>query len=896
VRRGALLAGRYELMERLGRGGMGEVWSGRDRRLQRRVALKLLELGDGVEPDLPARFEREAVAAAQINHPNIVALHDRGVHDDLLFLVMEKVEGESLGALVDRAGALPLDHALDLGEEICAGLEAAHGAGVVHCDIKPHNVMLTADGRAKIVDFGIAGFLRANPSLVRTSQLAPAGTPEFAAPEQFDERGDERSDLYALGGVLFAMLTGRPPFRGANPWAVMAVKQTEDAPRLEDLRPGVPPRLAELVAALLAREPAERPPTASEVRGRLRLLRSAADAAPPPDPRRPHPGLGARQTRLIDSATDAAAQVNDPDTRARLLARIQEEVATADPALARSIAERIEDQLRRDQALLRIAALNGDIDDAVRIARRPAFENLGGLALAAAVDDLAGLDRAQRLALLDRAEPLIPKDVPDTDTAIAVAAHIARLWCDLDFPRAAGWLDRVQQQLIHLEGPDGPEFADVCRLVDSLTRHDPARARVLAAHLLRAAGTPPMDSHHPPGRSLALAKCADAVRTVDPDSAELLVDLAERTAAELSDPPARDRALREIAEELAAADPERAEHIIRVVTDGFRIGVVWEELLGTAAESCPGRIPHLIDVAVQSLPAMPPGLAGEAEQHEPAAMRRGFLRRRLRPAHPSRPRPGRPGSFGRDQSIADVATAIAPFDPARADMVAAQVRHQYVRIQMLAGMARTAAATSPGQAVSWLRSAHREAAACGALTDGTLTDGTVTHGARTVRDTALLELVAAAAALEPALARRIAGEFLGQPRIDQASAHTLATLANHLTDADAGMAERLVDLAIDQRSLDDADHHQIARALIGLAARAEATDPARGARLLHRAQQAAHAISVQHWRSDVWSDAAALLDHAPATAAQLVAQYHGHDRDDMLQHIVPALTAAARAG
>ncbi|MEV5385632.1 protein kinase [Streptomyces sp. NPDC052721] len=275
---GELIAGRYELLKRLGRGGMGEVWAARDRTLHRDVAIKLLDLDGAGHPELPQRFEREAVAAAQINHPNVVALHDRGVHEDMLFLVMEKVEGATLSEHIYTEQPIPLARALEIAGGICTALAAAHQAHVIHYDIKPQNVMLTPDGRVKVVDFGIAGFVQATFTVARSSQLTPAGTVEYGAPEQFlTERGDERSDLYALGGVLFAMLARRPPFTGHNGIAVMRRKLDEEAPRLDSLRPDLPTQLTALVAELLQRDPDRRPQSAQQVHERLRQLQAAFD-------------------------------------------------------------------------------------------------------------------------------------------------------------------------------------------------------------------------------------------------------------------------------------------------------------------------------------------------------------------------------------------------------------------------------------------------------------------------------------------------------------------------------------------------------------------------------------------------------------------------------------------
>ncbi|MFF9507990.1 serine/threonine-protein kinase [Streptomyces sp. NPDC014724] len=278
MERGELIAGRYELLKRLGRGGMGEVWAARDRALHRFVALKLLDLGGAGHPELPQRFEREAVAAAQINHPSVVALYDRGVHEDMMFLVMEKVEGATLAEHIHAESPLSLARALEIAGGICTALVAAHEADVIHYDIKPHNVMLTPDGQVKVLDFGIAGFIQATFSVARSSQLTPAGTVEYGAPEQFlTERGDERSDLYALGCVLFAMLARQPPFTGHNALAVVRRKLDEEAPRLDSLRPDLPAAVTALVAELLQRDPGRRPHSARLVHELLQQQLAALD-------------------------------------------------------------------------------------------------------------------------------------------------------------------------------------------------------------------------------------------------------------------------------------------------------------------------------------------------------------------------------------------------------------------------------------------------------------------------------------------------------------------------------------------------------------------------------------------------------------------------------------------
>lgn len=183
---------------------------------------------------------------------------------------MEHVEGASLADYVRGHGPLVLDRALEIAQEICAALVAAHQANVVHYDIKPSNVMLTASGSIKVVDFGIAGFTHTHTFTVApTTGLSPVGTAQYGAPEQFlDRRGDERSDLYALGSVLFALLTGQPPFGNGSALSVIRRKLDEQAPRVTALRTDIPAPVARLLADLLQRDPDDRPATATAVHQR----------------------------------------------------------------------------------------------------------------------------------------------------------------------------------------------------------------------------------------------------------------------------------------------------------------------------------------------------------------------------------------------------------------------------------------------------------------------------------------------------------------------------------------------------------------------------------------------------------------------------------------------------
>ncbi len=211
--------GPFEIVAPIGRGGMGEIYRARDMRLNREVALKMLPDASATDEDTLQRFERETRAVAALNHPNILAIHDTGMHKDLPYAVTELLQGETLADRL-RSGPLAAPRATEIASQIAEGLSAAHAMGVIHRDIKPDNIFLTNDGRAKILDFGIARI--ENPAL-RTGKFAQSastssssfvvGTAGYISPEQVrGKRADPRSDIFALGAVYFEMLTGRRAF------------------------------------------------------------------------------------------------------------------------------------------------------------------------------------------------------------------------------------------------------------------------------------------------------------------------------------------------------------------------------------------------------------------------------------------------------------------------------------------------------------------------------------------------------------------------------------------------------------------------------------------------------------------------------------------------------------
>jgi serine/threonine-protein kinase len=256
---GQVFADRYEVQAPLGRGGMGAVYLVRDRQLDELVALKLLTLDSERAVE---RFRREVRLARRVTHPNVARTHDLGDHQGTHFLTMEYVRGNALDRVLEN-GALPAQRAVDIATQIAAGLEAAHAAGVIHRDLKPANVLIADDGRVVITDFGIARPARDDTHTHETGALV--GTPHYMAPEQVLGRPvDARTDVYALGIILFELLTGRLPFDADTPIAAALVR-TQDAPLDPRSLASVPDPLAELVLRCLAREPEARPPRAAAV-------------------------------------------------------------------------------------------------------------------------------------------------------------------------------------------------------------------------------------------------------------------------------------------------------------------------------------------------------------------------------------------------------------------------------------------------------------------------------------------------------------------------------------------------------------------------------------------------------------------------------------------------------
>jgi hypothetical protein len=260
VESGDVLAGRYRLGRVLGRGGMGAVWLGRDETvLDRDVAVKVLH-ETSADATAVRRFQKEAATLAGLQHPGITVVHDAGSHEGHLFLVMELLQGADLARLAaGHPRGLPLGTVLDLTRQTAEALAAAHSRGVIHRDLKPANLFLQDDGRVKICDFGIARGADTTSTLTESGRVV--GTPAYMSPEQCQDLPlDTRSDMYALGCVMYELLTGEPPFSPRQPlYALLRQHAESAAPPVAGRRPDVPGEVADLVASLLAKSPGDRP-------------------------------------------------------------------------------------------------------------------------------------------------------------------------------------------------------------------------------------------------------------------------------------------------------------------------------------------------------------------------------------------------------------------------------------------------------------------------------------------------------------------------------------------------------------------------------------------------------------------------------------------------------------
>jgi eukaryotic-like serine/threonine-protein kinase len=278
---GALLNDRYQLLERLGYGGMADVFRARDLMLDRSVAIKILRKDFSANAEFQNQFRLEARAAANLSHPNIVTVHDFGFADDLLYIVMEHIPGKDLKQVIRERGRFAVQDGIPLLVQACAGIGYAHRAGLVHCDVKPHNMLVSKDGRLKVTDFGIARALATITPSERTDVVW--GSPLYFAPEQAaGEPPTPASDVYSLGIVMYEVLSGTPPFTASTADELARLHISARPIPIREYIPDIPFALEEIIMKVLSKEPAARYRTADQL-GRV-LLKFGTLPNPQPAP------------------------------------------------------------------------------------------------------------------------------------------------------------------------------------------------------------------------------------------------------------------------------------------------------------------------------------------------------------------------------------------------------------------------------------------------------------------------------------------------------------------------------------------------------------------------------------------------------------------------------------
>lgn len=557
---GQELAGRYRLDRRLGHGGMGEVWSATDLRLDRAVAIKVMLVdmtGERAGVAL-AWFRREGKATARLNHPHIAVIHDAGEHDAHPYLVMELIRGPDLRKLLrDAPGGLPVEVALEYAVQAAEGLAAAHAAGVIHRDVSPANLLLDQAGRVKVCDFGIAALKDGTKVIGETSTVV--GNIAYMAPEQFGRQDvTGAADVYALGATLFHLITGRPPFVGEDPRVVMARILMDSPPAAGVLCQDVPPLLDSYLLSMLAKDPRGRPAMHS-VPIILRRITSFpyawADALlAEAESLARNDGQWLYSTPLVEIARTRA--VWDAETAERTARRIKYPLAQARALLEVALAVSARDQVRA-------AGLLTAAEHAARAAEPYRQEILSKIAVAVATRDPA---EAVRIA------HSLPRDPHPTfwehglegvqsGTLREIAGVVAEQQPDVAQQIASGISDNPYSRALAL-----------CAVVEALVKRDPARSITFVSDAEKAVRELPASTGL---RVEGLAKLAGVLLDADPNRARRLLAEAESIERSLgnryegsdgqvwidTDGDSKEHRLRIIATAMAPLDPAEAQRI-----------------------------------------------------------------------------------------------------------------------------------------------------------------------------------------------------------------------------------------------------------------------------------------------------------------------------------------------
>jgi serine/threonine protein kinase/tetratricopeptide (TPR) repeat protein len=490
--------GRYTILGKLGEGGMGIVYAGVDEGLGRAVAVKTLP-SDTADDAARRRFQREAKAAAAINHPNVCQIYETGEDEGRLFIAMERLEGETLGDRLKR-GALSVAEALPIGLEALAALQALHARGIVHRDLKPSNVFLTAHG-VKLLDFGLARASHSDLSLASISDLTRTGmvlgTPRYMSPEQVTGEGlDTRSDLFSVGAILFEMLSGRPAFGGRNAVEILHATMYEQPPALTG-SPAVA-ALDRVIRRALAKKPSERPASAEAMAEELRGVRGMSGTETP--------ALARAMTRIVvlpfrilrpDPETDFLA-FSLPDAIATSLSRIKSLVVRSSAAAARFAGEApdlraLAAEADVDRVLMGTLIRAGDqVQASTQLVEAPGGTLLASHSVKASLGDLFGLqDDIARRVVESLALPLGTLDAPTPEAPHNAAAYALFLKAN-ELARSYGQMKQARElyeQCLKLDPGFAPAWARLgrChRVIGKFIEAEPDAAQKAEAAFRRA--------------------------------------------------------------------------------------------------------------------------------------------------------------------------------------------------------------------------------------------------------------------------------------------------------------------------------------------------------------------------------------------------------------------------
>jgi hypothetical protein len=349
--------GKYRIIERIGRGGMGSVYKAHDPALDRLVALKVVSAETDHTEELRARFFREGQACAKLSHPNVVTIHDLGEADGNLFIVMELLEGDELRQLIARRTIATLEDKLPLMIQICEGLEYAHEKGVVHRDVKPGNIFVLRNGQVKILDFGIAQLAAAETGLTRAGLIV--GTLQYMAPERARGQGGHASDIFSVGAVFYELLANRAPFSGEDPIEILDKLRTENPPRLSEVDPSLPAELEAIVERALQKDPTRRFANLGQMRAELQTLRRKRSE----DTERLRVDVQGRLRQLHELKTALEARLGGPWADETVFVVDEYAPLATLESVGRDTTTRI---ARLNELLMRADALKPALDDGLR--------------------------------------------------------------------------------------------------------------------------------------------------------------------------------------------------------------------------------------------------------------------------------------------------------------------------------------------------------------------------------------------------------------------------------------------------------------------------------------------------------------------------------------------------